>query len=163
MKKKVQIYTDGACSGNPGLGGWAAVLLYGRHKKEISGGEAESTNNRMELTAAIQALKQLKEDCQVDLYTDSEYLRLGITEWLGRWKRNGWKRSDKEPVKNQDLWQTLDEEVMRHEVHWRWVKGHSGDEWNERCDMLALAEIERIRSGDGASRSRSLRRSAGGH
>ena len=146
LTREVRIYTDGACSGNPGPGGWAAVLLYNGHEKEIAGGEAETTNNRMELTAAIRALEQLKRRCSVDLYTDSEYLRLGITQWLARWKRNGWRRSDKEPVKNQDLWLQLDEAVSRHEVRWHWVRGHSGDPCNERCDTLALAEIEKVRS-----------------
>lgn len=144
--KQIRIYTDGACSGNPGPGGWAAVLLYNGHRKEIAGGESETTNNRMELTAAIRALQELKQRCVVELYTDSEYLRLGITQWLARWKRNGWRRSDKEPVKNQDLWSQLDEAVSKHEVSWHWVRGHSGDLCNERCDELALAEIEKVRT-----------------
>jgi ribonuclease HI len=147
--KHVTVYTDGACSGNPGPGGWAAVLLYGSHRKEIAGGEAETTNNRMELTAAIRALQQLKHHCSVDLHTDSEYLRLGVTQWLARWKRNGWRRSDKQPVKNQDLWQELDQAVSSHAVRWHWIRGHSGDEWNERCDALALAEIAKVRAGGG--------------
>lgn len=147
MKKKVRIYSDGACSGNPGPGGWAVILLYGQHKKEISGGEALTTNNRMELTAAIRGLQQLKESCHVDLYTDSEYLKHGVTEWLHSWKRNNWRRADKEPVKNKDLWEMLDEQVSRHQVRWHWVRGHSGNEWNERCDALAVAEIDRFRKG----------------
>ena len=149
--KKVVVYTDGACSGNPGPGGWAAVLLYGGHLKEIAGGEAETTNNRMELTAAICALRQLKHRCQVDLHTDSEYLRLGITRWLAQWKRNGWRRSDKQPVKNRDLWEQLDKAVASHHVSWHWIRGHSGNEWNERCDALALAEIAKVRASGGVS------------
>lgn len=148
MKKKVRIYSDGACSGNPGPGGWAAILFYGRHKKEIAGGEKLTTNNRMELTAAIRGLEQLKEICQVDFHTDSEYLKRGITEWLSAWKRNNWRRADKEPVKNQDLWEALDQQVARHLVRWHWVQGHSGHEWNERCDALAVAEIEKIKKAD---------------
>lgn len=143
--KKVRVYSDGACSGNPGPGGWAAVLLYGRHKKEVSGGEPQTTNNRMELTAAIRGLQQLKEGCEVDMYTDSEYLRRGITEWLPGWIRKNWLRADKEPVKNRDLWEQLAEEVARHKVRWHWVRGHAGDQWNERCDQLAVAEIDKIR------------------
>jgi len=143
--KKVRVYSDGACSGNPGPGGWAAVLLYGRHKKEVSGGEPQTTNNRMELTAAIRGLRQLKEGCEVDMYTDSEYLRRGITEWLPGWIRKNWLRADKEPVKNRDLWEQLAEEVARHKVRWHWVRGHAGDQWNERCDQLAVAEIDKIR------------------
>lgn len=146
MKKRVRVYSDGACAGNPGPGGWAAILLYGPHKKEISGGEKLTTNNRMELTAAIRGLQQLKESCGVDFHTDSEYLKQGITEWLERWQRNGWKRADKEPVKNRDLWELLDEQRSRHQVRWHWVRGHSGNRWNERCDALATAEIEKIRS-----------------
>ncbi len=148
MKKKVRIYSDGACSGNPGPGGWAAILFYGQHKKEISGGEALTTNNRMELTAAIRGLQQLKESCQVDFHTDSEYLRRGITEWLPKWEKNNWRRADKEPVKNQDLWRALDEAASPHQVRWHWVRGHSGNDWNERCDELALAEIDKIRKGE---------------
>ena len=152
MKKSVRIYSDGACSGNPGPGGWAAVLLYGKHTKEISGGEPFTTNNRMELMAAISALGQLKESCNVDFHTDSEYVRRGIGEWLRGWKRNGWKRADKEPVKNRELWEMLDEQVSRHHIKWHWIRGHSGDEWNERCDALAVAEIANMRrQGEGAA------------
>ncbi|MBI4456323.1 MAG: ribonuclease HI [Acidobacteria bacterium] len=146
-EKRVRIYSDGACSGNPGPGGWAAVLVYGGHKKEISGGEKLTTNNRMELTAAIRALQQLRESCGIDFHTDSEYLRRGITEWLQAWKGNNWRRTDKEPVKNRDLWEALDRQVARHQIRWYWVRGHSGDEWNERCDALAIAEIARVRNG----------------
>ncbi|HEY2931726.1 MAG TPA: ribonuclease HI [Acidobacteriota bacterium] len=144
--KKVRIYSDGACSGNPGPGGWAAVLLYGQHKKEISGGEPLTTNNRMELTAAIRGLQQLKESCDVEMYTDSEYLKRGITEWLAVWRRKNWLRADKEPVKNRDLWEQLEAEVARHKVRWHWLRGHSGDKWNERCDELAVAEIPKMKN-----------------
>nr|AJO70729.1 ancestral ribonuclease H Anc1 [synthetic construct] len=136
--KKVELYTDGACLGNPGPGGWAAILRYGEHEKELSGGEAHTTNNRMELTAAIEGLRALKEPCQVDLYTDSQYVRKAITEgWLDGWQRNGWKTASKKPVKNQDLWQALLEAMQRHQVTFHWVKGHAGHPENERCDQLA--------------------------
>ena len=143
MKKHVTIYTDGACAGNPGPGGWGAVLMYGDKEKEISGGEAETTNNRMELTAAIQALETLKTSCRVDLYTDSNYVRHGITEWLKDWKKRGWKTADKKPVKNVDLWQKLEAAAARHEVKWHWVKGHDGRTMNERADKLATGAIKR--------------------
>src|SRR3954451_23091442 len=134
----VDIYTDGACSGNPGPGGWGAVLRYGDHEKEICGGEATgTTNNRMELMAAIQALETLSRPTAVHLYTDSVYVRSGITVWLPGWKRNGWRTSAKQPVKNADLWQRLDEAAKPHEIDWRWVKGHNGDPGNERADALA--------------------------
>jgi ribonuclease HI len=137
-KSAVEIYTDGACSGNPGPGGWGAVLRYGSHVKEICGGESEgTTNNRMELMAAIQALESLTKPATVRLHTDSSYLRNGITAWLPRWKRNGWRTSDKKPVKNADLWQRLEAAVGRHQVVWLWVKGHAGDPGNERADALA--------------------------
>lgn len=142
--KKVMIYTDGACSGNPGPGGWGAVLIYGAKRKELSGGEAHTTNNRMELTAAIAALRALTAPCEVDLYTDSTYLKRGITEWLKSWKRNNWKRRSGKrllPVKNIDLWQALDRLVARHQVTFHWVEGHAGDPENERCDKLARAAI----------------------
>lgn len=139
--RQVTIYTDGACSGNPGPGGWGAVLIYGEHEKELSGCEAETTNNRMELTAAIEALKALKGSCEVALYTDSEYVRRGITEWLAGWKAKGWKTAAKKPVKNQDLWQALDEQTTRHRVDWHWVKGHAGHPGNERADKLATGAI----------------------
>ncbi len=134
---RVEIFTDGACSGNPGPGGWGAILRYGRSEKELSGGEAETTNNRMELTAAIEALKALKRRCHVDLYTDSSYVKDGIGKWIEGWKRNGWKTAAKKPVKNADLWQALDELRDRHDVTWHWVKGHAGHPENERADELA--------------------------
>jgi len=137
MSGKVEIYTDGACSGNPGPGGWGAVLLYGDREKELFGGAPETTNNRMELTAAIEALEELKRPCQVRLHTDSTYLKRGITEWIARWKRNGWRTADRKPVKNQDLWQRLDAALARHRVEWRWIKGHAGNAGNERADALA--------------------------
>ncbi|RME07916.1 MAG: ribonuclease HI [Anaerolineae bacterium] len=137
----VVIYTDGACRGNPGPGGWAALLRYGAHEKAISGGERETTNNRMELTAAIEAFRALKRPCRVDFYTDSEYLKRGITEWLPRWKRNGWKTTAKKPVKNQELWRALDEALQPHQVVWHWVRGHAGQAENERVDRLARRAI----------------------
>jgi ribonuclease HI len=142
---KVEIFTDGACSGNPGPGGWAALLRYGRHEKEISGSEPETTNNRMELTAAIRALEALKRRSSVDLYTDSIYVRDGITKWIHTWKSNGWKTSAKKPVKNDDLWQRLDAALARHDVRWHWVRGHAGHEENERVDVLARAALEEAR------------------
>ncbi len=139
--QQVTIYTDGACSGNPGPGGWGAVLLYAAHRKEISGGMAETTNNRMELQAAIEALRLLKKPCTVALYTDSTYVMDGIEKWMVGWKKNGWRTSNKKPVKNQDLWQALDTETQRHTVTWHWVKGHSGHPENERADALARGGI----------------------
>jgi ribonuclease HI len=135
--KKVIIYTDGACSGNPGKGGWGAVLMYGEHIKEISGKEEETTNNKMELTAVIEALKTLKRSCEIDLYTDSHYVKHGITEWINTWKHNDWRTKNRQQVKNLELWQELDKEVQKHHINWHWVKGHSGDKWNERADQLA--------------------------
>ncbi len=135
--KRVDIFTDGACSGNPGPGGWGAVLRSGGHEKELYGGERDTTNNRMELTAAIEALEALTEPCQVTLTTDSTYVRDGITRWLANWKQNGWRTAAKKPVKNQELWQKLDRQASRHDVIWKWVKGHSGHPDNERADMLA--------------------------
>lgn len=135
--KRVDIFTDGACSGNPGPGGWGAVLRSGEHEKELCGGERDTTNNRMELTAAIEALEALTEPCQVTLTTDSTYVRDGITRWLANWKQNGWRTAAKKPVKNQELWQKLDRQASRHDVIWKWVKGHSGHPDNERADMLA--------------------------
>ncbi len=135
--KSVEIYTDGACKGNPGPGGWGAILLYGDKRKEISGGEPETTNNRMEMTAALEALKALKSPCEVHLHTDSQYLRQGMTEWLPGWVRRKWKSSTGKPVKNRDLWEALVSEAARHEMHWHWVKGHSGHPLNERADELA--------------------------
>ena len=133
----VTIYTDGACSGNPGPGGWGAILIYGRHRKELKGGAALTTNNQMELTAATEALKALTRRCTVDLYTDSAYVRDGIMQWIHGWKRNGWRTGDKKPVKNVELWKALDEAVARHQVTWHWVKGHAGHPENERADELA--------------------------
>jgi len=133
----VEIYTDGACSGNPGPGGWGALLLYGDHEKEITGGEFETTNNRMELTAAIEALKLLKRHCKVYLHTDSTYVRDGITKWIEGWKARGWKTASKKPVKNEDLWRQLDTAAAKHDIDWKWVKGHAGDPGNERADALA--------------------------
>ncbi|BAF87464.1 ribonuclease H [Azorhizobium caulinodans ORS 571] len=134
---RVEIWTDGACSGNPGPGGWGAILRSGPHEKELKGGEALTTNNRMELMAAISALEALKKPCGVDLHTDSEYLRNGITKWMFGWKRNGWRTADKKPVKNQDLWERLDAALHSHDIAWHWVKGHAGNELNERADQLA--------------------------
>jgi len=135
--KRVEIFTDGACSGNPGPGGWGAILRYKGNVKELSGGEAATTNNRMELLAAISALSALKEAVEVDLYTDSVYVRDGIRSWIENWKKNGWKTSDKKPVKNAELWQALDEARRRHKVSWHWIKGHAGHPENERADELA--------------------------
>ena len=135
--KQVRAFTDGACSGNPGPGGWGAVLQFGDHERELHGGAQDTTNNRMELTAAIEALKALSEPCRVSLTTDSTYVKDGITQWLANWKRNGWKTAAKKPVKNQDLWQALDHESARHAIDWCWVKGHSGHPENERADRLA--------------------------
>ena len=137
MTPQVVIYTDGACSGNPGPGGWGAVLISGAHVREICGGEPASTNNRMELMAAIQALEALKKPCKVELHTDSTYVMKGISEWIHAWKKRGWTTADKKPVKNDDLWRRLDTARLRHEVTWRWVKGHAGHELNERADALA--------------------------
>ena len=135
-KPKVTVYTDGSCQGNPGPGGWGAILRYGGREREISGGEADTTNNRMELKAALEALRALTEPCQVTLFTDSEYLRKGITEWLPGWKRRNWRRKGGK-LANVDLWMKLDEEISRHEIQWRWVRGHAGHPMNERVDKLA--------------------------
>ena len=137
MTPKVTIYTDGACKGNPGAGGWGAILFYGDKKKEISGGEPATTNNRMELMAAIQALELLNRPCKIELHTDSQYVMKGIQEWIRGWKARGWKTADKSPVKNDDLWKRLDAARERHDVDWRWVKGHAGHPLNERADALA--------------------------
>ncbi|MDT2020219.1 ribonuclease HI [Methylocella sp. CPCC 101449] len=137
MTGRVTIFTDGACSGNPGPGGWGVILQWGERRKELSGGEPETTNNRMELTAAIMALEALTRPCNIDLYTDSQYVRGGVMGWIKNWKRNGWRTADKKPVKNVDLWQRLDAAAERHNVEWHWVKGHAGDEMNERADELA--------------------------
>ena len=147
--KQVRAFTDGACSGNPGPGGWGAVLQFGDHERELRGGAADTTNNRMELTAAIEALRALRESCKVSLTTDSTYVKDGITQWLANWKRNGWKTAAKKPVKNQDLWQALDHESARHAIDWCWVKGHSGHPENERADRLANLGMDEVRDTDG--------------
>lgn len=139
MQKNVVIYTDGSCLGNPGPGGYGTILLYKQHRKELSGGFRLTTNNRMELLAAIIGLESLKDSCLVELTTDSQYVRLGITQWLAGWKRNNWRTSQKQPVKNQDLWQRLDQACSKHKVNWHWVKAHNGHPENERCDELARA------------------------
>ena len=146
-EQRVTIHTDGACSGNPGPGGWGAVLTFGDHEKELKGGEPHTTNNRMELMAAISALEALKRPCAVDLHTDSEYLKNGITGWIHGWKKNGWRTADKKPVKNVDLWKRLDEALAHHRVHWHWVKGHAGHAMNERADMLAREGLVAARAG----------------
>ena len=142
LTPEVVIYTDGACRGNPGPGGWGAILMSGGHEREISGGELHTTNNRMELMAAIAALEALKRPCRVELHTDSQYLRNGITDWLGTWKARGWRTTSKAAVKNEDLWRRLDEARARHQVDWRWVKGHSGHPLNERADALARKGLQ---------------------
>jgi len=146
--KIVEIYTDGACSGNPGPGGWGAILRYGATEKELSGGESPTTNNRMELMAAIIALETLKRPSEVAVYTDSQYVKNGVTTWMHGWKKNGWRTADKKPVKNSDLWQRLDHAAKPHRVSWHWVKGHSGHPENERCDALARAAIAELRTQD---------------
>ncbi|HEY2532751.1 MAG TPA: ribonuclease HI [Xanthobacteraceae bacterium] len=143
----VTIYTDGACSGNPGPGGWGAILTFAEHEKELNGGEVSTTNNRMELMAAISAVEALKRPCRVDLHTDSQYLRNGITSWIRTWKRNGWRTADKKPVKNADLWRRLDAALAEHDVRWHWVRGHAGHAMNERADDLAREAIAQIRAG----------------
>ena len=143
----VEIFTDGACSGNPGPGGWGAILRFGDREKELFGGEPNTTNNRMELMAAISGLEALKRPCQVQLYTDSTYVQKGITEWLRGWKARGWKTADKKPVKNDDLWRRLDEVASRHQVSWLWVKGHAGHVENERADTLARQGVDLVRGG----------------
>lgn len=144
--KDVSIWTDGACKGNPGLGGWGALLVYGQHRRELYGGEADTTNNRMEILAVIQALEILKERCRVHLYTDSQYVQKGMTEWISGWKQRGWRTAAKKPVKNADLWQRLDELCHQHELHWHWVKGHAGDAGNERADELANLGVELLQA-----------------
>ena len=140
--QSVVLYTDGACRGNPGPGGWGVLMQYGQKRKELYGGEDQTTNNRMELMAAIAGLEALKRTCQVDIYTDSQYVRKGITEWIHGWKKNGWKTSAKKDVKNRDLWQRLDDSIARHRVSWHWVKGHAGHPGNERADALANLGID---------------------
>ncbi len=142
--KLVRIHTDGGCEPNPGPGGWAVVLEMGGHVRELSGGSPDTTNNRMEMQAAIEALRALPEPCRVELFTDSQYLRKGVCEWLQGWKARGWKTVAKQPVKNQDLWQQLDALVAGHAIHWRWLKGHAGHKLNERCDELAGMEIAKL-------------------
>ena len=142
----VDLYTDGACSGNPGPGGYGAILTFGNHEKEIKGGEPHTTNNRMELMGAIAALEALTKPCLVELHTDSQYLHNGISGWIYSWKRNGWRTADKKPVKNVDLWQRLDAAMARHEVRWHWIKGHAGHELNERADALARSAIAELRA-----------------
>lgn len=148
-RPRIEIYTDGACSGNPGPGGWGAILISGHHRKEINGGEHETTNNRMELSAAIEALDALKFPSEVELYTDSSYVKDGITKWIHGWKKNGWKTAAKKPVKNAELWKRLDEACHRHNISWHWLKGHAGHPENERADELARAGIAALRSSDG--------------
>ena len=140
--KKIDLFTDGACRGNPGLGGWGVLLRYQKTEKQLFGGEPDTTNNRMEITAAIKGLEALKEPCDVTITTDSEYVRKGITEWMPKWKSNGWRTAAKKPVKNTDLWQKLDEMAQRHTIQWRWVKGHSGHRENEIADQLANQGID---------------------
>lgn len=144
MKKNVRIFTDGACRGNPGPGGWGAVLYYDKHKKTLYGGEKETTNNRMELTAAIKTLASLKESCVVDLTTDSKYVKTGAFEWMPNWKKNNWRTAAKKLVKNVELWKALDEEMQRHEIRWHWVKGHAGHPDNEEADRLANRGIDEL-------------------
>ncbi len=140
----VAIYTDGACYRNPGPGGWAALLKFGKREKTLAGSARKTTNNRMELTAALEGLRALKEPCRVDFYTDSQYLKKGITQWIGNWKRKGWKTSAKKPVKNQDLWKALDEAIQEHQIKWHWVRGHAGNRYNEKVDKLARKAIPRV-------------------
>ncbi len=142
--RKIEIYTDGACKGNPGAGGWGALLVSGKHEKELLGGEPDTTNNRMELTAVIEALNALKHPCEVILHTDSQYVQKGITEWIVGWKARGWKTASRSPVKNVDLWQALDMAQARHRIEWRWVKGHAGHDGNERADALANRGVETV-------------------
>ena len=145
MSKRVDIWTDGACSGNPGPGGWGALLRFGENEKHLKGGDAETTNNRMELMAAIMALNELKWPCVVHLHTDSQYVRGGITEWMHNWKKNNWRTANKKPVKNAELWQRLEAAAAPHEIEWHWVRGHSGHAENDRVDQLARAEISALR------------------
>nr|WP_293961223.1 ribonuclease HI [Sneathiella sp.] len=144
-EKIVVIYTDGACSGNPGPGGWGALLQYNGKTKELFGGDAETTNNRMELTAAIEAINSLKRSTIAELHTDSTYVKDGITKWMANWKRNGWKTAAKKPVKNKDLWLALDDAISKHQIRWKWVKGHAGDPGNEKADELANAGMEKFK------------------
>jgi ribonuclease HI len=143
--KKVTIHSDGGCENNPGPGGWAAVLRFGAHVKEINGGAPATTNNRMELQGAIEALRVLKEPCEIEFFTDSQYVKKGISEWVRSWKARGWRTADKKPVKNEDLWRLLDAQASKHKIHWGWVKGHAGHPENERCDELATAAIALVK------------------
>jgi ribonuclease HI len=148
---RITIYTDGACSGNPGPGGWAAILIFNSVEKEVSGGDAMTTNNRMEMTAAIEGLNALKRPCAVDVFTDSQYVMQGITSWMKNWKRRGWRTADNKPVKNEDLWRQLDEAAARHQVQWHWVKGHANDATNIRVDELAVAAMQPFKAKKGAA------------
>ena len=143
-EEMIVIYTDGACRGNPGPGGWGALLISGERERELSGAESTTTNNRMEMLAVINALRALKRRVSARVYTDSQYVRLGMTEWLAGWKARGWRTADRKPVKNQDLWELLDEQAANHDIEWHWVKGHSGVPGNERCDQLANAAIDSL-------------------
>jgi ribonuclease HI len=143
----VEMWTDGACKGNPGPGGWGVLLKSGGHERELFGGEPLTTNNRMELTAVIEGLRALTTTCRIDLHIDSQYVMNGVTKWIAGWKRNAWRTADKKPVKNQDLWQALDAEVARHAISWHWVKGHAGDPGNERADQLANKGVDQVRAG----------------
>ena len=147
MEKTVYLFTDGACKGNPGAGGWGVLLRYGTHEKELFGGEAQTTNNRMELTAVLSGLKTLNRPCDVVICTDSQYVKNGMESWIHNWKKNGWKTASRQPVKNADLWQQLDEQVARHRVRWQWVKGHAGHAENERADALANRGVEQALRG----------------
>ena len=147
MSARVEVFTDGACRGNPGPGGWGALLRYGAHEKELHGGEAHTTNNRMELLAVIMALESLQRDCDVRMLTDSQDVKNGITRWIAGWKRNGWRTANRQPVKNQDLWMRLDSASARHRLEWAWVKGHSGHAENERADQLANRGIDELAGG----------------
>lgn len=144
LSDKIEIYTDGACLGNPGNGGYGAILMYKGHKKEVSGGEKDTTNNRMEMRAAIEALRSLKKSSEITIYTDSKYVMDGITSWINSWKKNNWRTANRKPVKNADLWQDLDSEVSKHKIHWVWVKGHAGNYYNELVDKLARKAAEEI-------------------
>ena len=147
MEKTVYLFTDGACKGNPGAGGWGVLLRYGEHEKELFGGEAQTTNNRMELMAVLSGLKTLNRPCDVVICTDSQYVKNGMESWIHNWKKNGWKTAGRQPVKNADLWQQLDEQVARHRVRWQWVKGHAGHTENERADALANRGVEQALRG----------------
>ena len=155
--KQVLIHTDGACAGNPGPGGWAAILRHDVHCREVSGGDRATTNNRMELQAALGALAALKEPCQIEFFTDSEYLRQGITGWIAQWKRRGWLTRDRKPVKNLDLWQSLDQLAAPHQIDWKWLKGHAGHADNERCDVLARQAIDVIRQRHSSAQLKTLK------